>query len=65
MYLPNHKQNSEIYEESVFAYGAGVGIGFNITDGLGMDIGGRYMMASVANKDVSMFSGAVGLRYTF
>jgi opacity protein-like surface antigen len=60
-----NSKTHDTYEKSTFAYGMGGGIGFNITDGLGVDVSVRYNMMTVDNSDISIFSTALGLRYTF
>jgi opacity protein-like surface antigen len=52
-------------DKSAFIYGLHLGVGFNITDGLGSEIGARYLVADIDGKSFLMLSANIGLRYTF
>ena len=48
-----------------FTYGLNAGLGINITKGLAADLGARYMIVKIEDTNVNIFTGTLGLRYTF
>lgn len=52
-------------DSKAFVYGINGGLGFNFTDGLGCDLGMRYMTGKFNSTDINTFMFSLGLRYTF
>ena len=50
---------------SGMTYGLHVGGGFNFTDSLGGELGGRYFKVKLEDTDVSLWSAGFGLNYRF
>jgi opacity protein-like surface antigen len=48
-----------------FVWALYAGFGFNITDGLSLELTGRYVSSKIKNPTFSTIGGGLGLRYTF